>query len=72
MTLDQAFTELIASEEFKNIAKQPTPLGSKYRVYTMRYNRGELKAGAIVEILLANGYTVYADKGVKNFLPRNR
>ncbi len=65
MTLDQAFQELTASEDFKNIVKQPTPLGSKYRVYTMRYNRGELKAGAIVEILLANGYEVTANKAVR-------
>ncbi len=69
MTLDQAFKEFIPSENFKNIVEQPTPLGSKYRVYTMRYNRGELKYGAIVEILLANGYTVHADK-VKKILPR--
>lgn len=67
MTLDQAFKELISSEDFKNIVKQPTPLGSKYRVYTMRYNRGELKYGAMVEILMANGYTVHADKAKKIF-----
>jgi hypothetical protein len=65
MTLDQAFKEFLASEEFKEIAKQNTPIGSKYRVYNLRYNRGELKSGAIVEILLANGYEVTANKAMK-------
>jgi len=65
MTLDQAFKEFLASEEFKEIAKQNTSIGGKYRVYNLRYNRGELKSGAIVEILLANGYEVTANKVAK-------
>jgi hypothetical protein len=36
--------------------------GKKYRVYAGRFNKGELKAGAIVEILLENGYEVKANK----------
>lgn len=65
MTLEQAFEQFVSSEEYKEIAKQNTADGGKYRVYLSRYNRGELKAGAIVEILIANGYTVSADKTVK-------
>jgi hypothetical protein len=65
MTLEQAFKEFLVSEEYKEIAKQKTPIGSKYRVYNLRYKRGELKSGAIVEILLANGYEITANKVVK-------
>ncbi|MBN8860419.1 MAG: hypothetical protein J0H29_18660 [Sphingobacteriales bacterium] len=65
MTLEQAFKEFLTSEEYKGVAKQNTALGGKYRVYLTRYNRGELKSGAIVEILLANGYEVTANKVVK-------
>lgn len=65
MTLEQAFKEFLTSEEYKEVAKQNTALGGKYRVYFTRYNRGELKSGAIVEILLANGYEVKANKVVK-------
>ena len=60
-----AFEEFITSEDFKAIAKQRNPLGSKYRVYLTRYNRDELKAGAKVELLIANGYTILADNMVK-------
>ncbi len=65
MTLEQAFKEFLTSEEYKEVAKQNTALGGKYRVYLTRYNRGELKSGAMVEILLANGYEVKANKVVK-------
>lgn len=62
MTLDQAFSQFSESDSFKEIAKQKTAIGSKYRVYLRRFRRGELKAGAITEILLANGYEVKANK----------
>jgi len=65
MTLDEAFDQFMNSEEFKSIAKQRNAIGSKYRVYLTRYNRNELKAGVKVELLLANGYEIYADKTVK-------
>ena len=65
MTLEQAFKEFLTSEEYIEVAKQNTALGGKYRVYLTRYNRSELKSGAIVEILLANGYEVTANKAMK-------
>lgn len=68
MTLDQAFIHFCESSEFKEIARQKTALGSKYRVYLRRFRNGELKSGAIVEILLANGYEVKANKVIKKKL----
>jgi hypothetical protein len=65
MTLNEAFEELIQSEAFRNKAKINDALGGKYRMYISRFNKGELKAGAIVEILLANGYEVKANKARK-------
>lgn len=62
MTLNEAFEEFTGSVYFKDAAKEKDALGSKYRVYLRRYRRGELKAGAITEILLANGYEVKANK----------
>jgi len=64
MTLDKAFYQFSESDSFKEIAKQKTPTGSKFRVYLRRFRRGELKSGAITEILLANGYEVKANKVV--------
>ncbi|PVD50814.1 hypothetical protein DC498_17735 [Terrimonas sp.] len=65
MTIFEAFEELIQSKEFKVIAKKRDSIGGKYRLYQSRYNRNELKPGAIVEILIANGYEVTANKAVK-------
>lgn len=65
MTIEKAFAELTVSDDFKNIAKQNTPIGSKYRVYNRRFNRGELKFGAMAEILRVHGYTISASKTVK-------
>jgi hypothetical protein len=62
MTLPEAFEHFIASAAYKDVAKQNTPQGTKYRVYAMRYKNGELKAGAITELLLANGYSIRANK----------
>jgi len=65
MTLNEAFIEFTESTTFKDLAKEKNALGSKYRVYLRRFKRGELKAGAIVELLLVNGYEVKANKIVK-------
>jgi hypothetical protein len=66
MTLTEAFKQFSQSEGFKEIAKKKNSLGGKYRTYLSRFNKGELKAGAITEILLANGYEVKANKARKN------
>lgn len=62
MTIEAAFEELISSEAFKTAAKGRDTLGNKYRTYVGRYRRGELRTGAMVEILLSNGYEVKANK----------
>lgn len=65
MTLQEAFQEFSNSAIFKEIAKGRDATGGKYRMYLTRFKKGELKAGAIVEILLANGYEVKANKARK-------
>jgi hypothetical protein len=65
MTLTEAFTQFIQSEDFKTIAKKQDSEGKKYRIYAGRFKRGELKAGAITELLLANGYEIKAKKVTK-------
>lgn len=65
MTLDEAFIELTNSKGYKEISKQRNSRGGKYRKYLSRYNKGELKSGAIVEILIENGYEVHAGKAEK-------
>ena len=58
MTIRQAFEDFIKSEGYKEKAK----IDSKYRNWLYRFNNGQLKDGGIVEILLANGYEVTANK----------
>ena len=65
MTLKEAFIDFVNSEDYKEIVKQRDSLGGKYRAYLSRFRKVELKYGAIVEILLANGYEVTANKVVK-------
>ncbi len=65
MTLEEAFLDFVNSDEYKEIVKQRNSLGGKYRAYLSRYRKGQLKTGAIVEILLANGYEIRANKVVK-------
>lgn len=65
MTLTQAFEHFVNSDQYKTIAKENNSLGGKYRLYLSRFRKGELKAGAITEILLANGYEVKANKASK-------
>jgi hypothetical protein len=65
MTLIEAFKEFSQSETFKKTAIKRDSIGGKYRSYLSRFKKGELKAGAITEILLANGYEVRANKVTK-------
>jgi hypothetical protein len=65
MTLPEAFQEFSEFEAFKKIAIKRDSIGGKYRSYLSRFKKGELKAGAITEILLANGYEVNANKARK-------
>ena len=63
MTIEQAFEQLMNGTEYSTIAKQKDSQGSKYRVMRSRYNKGQLKALAMVEMLLKYGYTVIVKKG---------
>lgn len=76
MTIIEAFKEFIDSEDFKNTAKINDSLGAKYRIYKSRYTKidpkkpdakvkGALRVGAMVELLIANGYEITANKAVK-------
>jgi hypothetical protein len=62
MNLNEAFTHFTGTSEFKEVAKKKDSLGGKYRIYLKRFREGSLKAGAIVELLIANGYEVKADR----------
>jgi hypothetical protein len=65
MTLNEAFAEFSNSAGFKEIARLKDSTGSKHRTWLARSKKGQLKAGAIVEILLSNGYEVQANKAKK-------
>ena len=65
MTLTEAFVQFTKSDKFKEIAKQKNSLGGKYRMYLTRFRTNQLKAGAIAELLLANGYEIKADRVIK-------
>ncbi|MCW3108465.1 MAG: hypothetical protein JWQ09_2971 [Segetibacter sp.] len=62
MTLNEAFIDFTQSEYYKQVAKENNSLGGKFRGYLSRFNSGKLKTGAIVDLLIANGYEVKADK----------
>ena len=62
MTLNEAFIDFTGTPEFKEVAKKKDSLGGKYRIYLKRFREGQLKAGAIVELLIANGYEVKANR----------
>ena len=65
MTLNEAFIELSNSSGYKEIAKTKNSKGGKYRAWLTRFRKGELKSGAMVEILISNGYEVKANKVIK-------
>ena len=65
MTLNEAFIELSGSPEYKAIAKEKDSKGGKYRAWLTRFKNDKLKSGAIVEILIASGYQVSANKVVR-------
>lgn len=65
MTIDEAVKQLISSEEFKLDARED----AKLRVFLGRYNKGEIKNGAAIDMLLKYGYTVEV-KGRKKIVKR--
>ncbi len=65
MKLQDAIQDLINSDAFKNKAKQKNAEGGKYRMFLTRYNKGELKTGAAVDLLIENGYQIEIKKPKK-------
>jgi hypothetical protein len=65
MTLSQAFSQLIESKEFKEVAKKKDSKGGKYRAYLTKFKRGELGPGAMVPILIDHGYEIKANRAKK-------
>jgi hypothetical protein len=65
MTINEAFTQLTESASFKEIAKAKDSKGGKYRIYLSRFRAGQLKTGAMVELLIANGYEIKANHVTK-------
>ena len=63
MTIEEAFKQLIKSSEFTEAAKDIR--NGKLRVYLGRFNAGKLKSGAMVELLISNGYEIKANKVTK-------
>jgi hypothetical protein len=58
MDISKAVEHLVNSETFKKEAKQRTSKGAKYRMFLKRFNDGELKNGAAIDMLLEHGYHV--------------
>lgn len=65
MTVNEAFREFSQSEKYKQLCKGIDSSAAKYRVYLGRFKKGKLKIGAMVEMLIANGYEVKANKVTK-------
>ena len=65
MEIKEAIAEFFNSIEYKEIAKLNVSPGSKYRTWLTRFKNGQLKTGVMVDILLANGYEIRANKVTK-------
>lgn len=63
MTIKEAFEQVMETSAFKDIAKKRNDSkGSHYRMLKSRFNNGELRYGAMVDILLEHGYKVTVKK----------
>jgi hypothetical protein len=65
MTLTEAFIQFTESSSFKEVAKLDNAQGAKFRIYLARFKADKLRSGAIVELLIANGYEIKANKVTK-------
>ncbi len=54
MTIKEAIKELVNSDKFQEDARTDARL----RVFRQRYNAGEIKSGAAVNILTSYGYKI--------------
>lgn len=62
VTLTEAFAQLIGSPEYLAKSKGQESEPKKYRTYASRFRAGTLKAGAMVEMLQAHGYSISAKR----------
>lgn len=67
MTIIEAFEQVMATGAYKDIAKQKNSKGSHYRMLKSRYRRGELKHGAMVDILIEHGYKIAVKNKEKTY-----
>lgn len=58
MNIKQGIKQVMESEAFKEAARKDARL----RVFLGRYNKGEIKNGAAIELLLKFGYKVSVKK----------
>jgi hypothetical protein len=65
MTILEAFEELLNSADFKELAVGGGSQAGKYRLYISRHKKKTLGIGAMVELLIAHGYSVTANKARK-------
>lgn len=64
MTIPKAFEQVMATAQFKDIAKKRNDSkGSHYRMLRSRYNKDTLKISAMVEVLIEFGYIITVKKG---------
>ena len=57
MSLNEAAEHFINSKVFKELAKD-REMGSHFRIFKMRFEKGELKEGAIIKMLEEHGYSI--------------
>ena len=63
MKISEAFEQLMATSVFCNIAKKKNDKdGSYYRMCRTRFNRGTIKNGAMVDLLIKHDYKVSVKK----------
>ena len=63
MTISEAFELLMATAVFGDIAKKKNDKdGSYYRMCRTRFRRGDLKNGAMIDLLIKHDYKVSVKK----------
>lgn len=62
MTIHEAVAHLVVSGSFKEAAKGKNNKGAKHRMFLKRFNDGQLKNGAAIDMLLEHGYEVRIGK----------
>lgn len=68
MEVNEALEELLASQAFREKAKEKNNEGGKLRMFVTRYQRNEISTSAAVALLEKFGYKVeiYSNKDYEN------